>query len=148
VQDLGGKITNWATAIVRSAYTQQTHHILAYTTGKYYNKIFLQDLSNGQNVSAPILPENRGFPANISSLTVTGKYLYVVLHHIKNIQIYNLEKCIINDCNTIGEINYLNMYKRNGLRYFSPQTVHSSRFHPDILFIKTADSIIAVDLSK
>mgnify|MGYP000914592564 FL=1 len=41
----------------------------------------------------------------------------------------------------------MSMY-RLGVLYFAPLTVHSSRFHPDILFIKTSDSIIAVDLSK
>ena len=39
------------------------------------------------------------------------------------------------------------MYKL-GLKYFAPRAVHASRFHPQLLFVKTDDSIIAVDLSK
>lgn len=39
------------------------------------------------------------------------------------------------------------MYKL-GVRYFAPRVVHASSHHPDILFVKTDDSIIAVDLSK
>ena len=35
-----------------------------------------------------------------------------------------------------------------GVSYFAPQAVHSSPHHPNILFIKTSDSIIIVDLSK
>ena len=35
-----------------------------------------------------------------------------------------------------------------GVKFFNPQVVHTSRFHPDILFIKTSDSIISIDLSK
>jgi len=34
-----------------------------------------------------------------------------------------------------------------GLKYFAPIAVHSSRFHPDILFVKTSDSIIVLDIS-
>ena len=41
----------------------------------------------------------------------------------------------------------MNMFKL-GVKYFAPRAVHSSHFHPDILFVKTDDSIIAVDLSK
>ena len=39
------------------------------------------------------------------------------------------------------------MYKL-GKRYFAPQSVHSSHRHPDLLFVKTSDSIIIVDMSK
>lgn len=51
------------------------------------------------------------------------------------------------NCESICSINHLSLYKL-GLRYFAPTAVHSSRFHPDVLFIKTSDSIIALDLSK
>lgn len=37
---------------------------------------------------------------------------------------------------------------RMGVKYFSPQSVHSSPHHPNIVFIKTSDSIIVIDLSK
>lgn len=37
---------------------------------------------------------------------------------------------------------------RLGVKYFAPQSVHSSPHHPNLIFIKTADSIIIVDLSK
>lgn len=40
-RDLGGKITNWATTMVLSPYTEVTHHLVAFTTGTYYNTIFL-----------------------------------------------------------------------------------------------------------
>jgi hypothetical protein len=39
------------------------------------------------------------------------------------------------------------MYKQ-GVLWFSPQSVHSSPHHPNIIFIKTSDSIIIIDLSK
>lgn len=35
-----------------------------------------------------------------------------------------------------------------GVKYFAPQSVHSSPHHPNVIFVKTADSIIIVDLSK
>ena len=88
-----------------------------------------------------------GFPGNISSVTVTGKYMYAVLRHIKRVAIYSLEDCLDDNCFPICYLNHLNMYKL-GVKYFAPRTVHSSRFHPTLLFVKTDDSIFAVDLSK
>jgi len=35
-----------------------------------------------------------------------------------------------------------------GVRYFAPRVVHASSHHPNLLFVKTDDSIIVVDLSK
>lgn len=46
--DLGGSITNWETSMVRDPSTQEDHHILSYTVGSFYNKIFLEDLTTGQ----------------------------------------------------------------------------------------------------
>ena len=51
VKDLGGKITNWATTIVKSPYTEVAHHLLAFTTGTYYNTIFIEDLTSGGEVA-------------------------------------------------------------------------------------------------
>ena len=51
VKDVGGKITNWATTMVKSSYTEEIHHLLAYTTGTFYNTIFLNDLNSGQEVT-------------------------------------------------------------------------------------------------
>ena len=88
-----------------------------------------------------------GFPGNISSLTISGKYMFAVLRHIKRVNVYPLEECLADNCLSICNINHLSMF-RLGLPYFAPQLVHTSRFHPDLLFIKTSDSIIALDLSK
>jgi hypothetical protein len=40
-KDVGGRVTNWATTIYYSPFTQSTHHVLAYSTEKYYNRIFI-----------------------------------------------------------------------------------------------------------
>ena len=40
-KQLGGQVTNWATSMVEDSYTQEDHHILAYTTQDVYNEIFL-----------------------------------------------------------------------------------------------------------
>jgi hypothetical protein len=37
---------------------------------------------------------------------------------------------------------------RLGVKFFSPKSVHSSPHHPDIIFIKTSNEIIIIDLSK
>ena len=34
------------------------------------------------------------------------------------------------------------------VKFFAPQSVHSSPHHPNVIFIKTSDSIIIIDLSK
>ena len=73
--------------------------------------------------------------------------MYAVLRHIKRVNIYSLEECLDDNCFPICALTHLNMYKL-GVRYFAPRTVHSSPFHPNIIFVKTDDSIIAVDLSK
>lgn len=39
------------------------------------------------------------------------------------------------------------MYKM-GLKYFAPNSVHSSIFHGNIVFIKTTDSVVIVDMSR
>jgi hypothetical protein len=68
--------------------------------------------------------------------------MYVVLKYIKRINIYSLEECLKGQefCTEAdyGYINHENMY-RLGVKYFAPQSV---------IFIKTADSIIIVDLTK
>ena len=75
--------------------------------------------------------------------------MFVVLKHIKRINIYPLEECLKGPdyCDWSGYINHVNMYKL-GVKYFSPKSVHSSPHHPDIIFIKTAEEIIIIDLSK
>ena len=73
--------------------------------------------------------------------------MYVVLRHIKRVNIFSLEDCLDDNCFPMCSLNHLNMF-RLGVRYFAPRTVHSSPFHPDLLFVKTEDSILAVDLSK
>jgi len=75
--------------MVRNPYSQTVHHLLAYTTGKYYNTIFLRDLTDGSELDRLTL--GSGFPGNISSLTITGKYMFAVLRHIKRINIYPLD---------------------------------------------------------
>lgn len=146
-KDVGGKVTNWATTIYYSPFSQSNHHVLAYTTELYYNRIFIEDLSN--KLSAIAFNVSKGFPGNISSMTITNRYLYVVLKHIKRINIYSLEECLKGEskCVEIGYVNHINM-KRLGVTYFSPESVHSSPHHPNIVFIKTSDSIIIIDLSK
>jgi hypothetical protein len=37
---------------------------------------------------------------------------------------------------------------RLGVTFFAPQSIHSSSHHANILFIKTSDSIIIIDLNK
>lgn len=51
------------------------------------------------------------------------------------------------ECKPICDISHLTLY-RLGVRYFAPRTVHSSIHHPNILFIKTSETIIVLDLSK
>lgn len=116
-----------------------------YTTSKHYNSIYLTDLTVGKAITE--LQLGKGFIGNVTSVGVTGRYLYVVLHYIKTVQVYDLEKCIQETCEPICAIDHLKMYAL-GLRYFSPLAVHSSVYHPSAIFIKTADSIIALDVSK
>lgn len=105
----------------------------------------MQDLTTGQEITQ--LNLGRGFPGNISSLSVSANYMFTVLRHIKRVNIYSLDDCLDDNCVSICSLNHLNMY-RLGIKYFAPRTVHSSRFHPDLLFVKTDDSILAIDLSK
>lgn len=75
--------------------------------------------------------------------------MFVVRKYIKRVDIYLLDACLQGEdfCEPVGRINHMDMYER-GLKYFAPTAVHSSIFHPDVLFIKTSDSIIAVDLRR
>jgi hypothetical protein len=73
--------------------------------------------------------------------------MFGVLRHIKRVNIYSLEECLDDNCFPICSLNHLNMFKL-GVRYFAPRVVHASSHHPDLLFVKTDDSIIIVDLSK
>lgn len=73
--------------------------------------------------------------------------MYTVERHIKRVDIYSLEKCLEQKCTPICSLNHLNMFQL-GLKYFAPRAVHSSKFHPQLLFVKTDDSILAIDLSK
>lgn len=41
----------------------------------------------------------------------------------------------------------MTLYKL-GIKYFAPRLVHSSLHHPNIIFIKTSQTIIVLDLSK
>ena len=69
-----------------------------------------------------------GFPGNISSVTITGNYMFAVLRHIKRVNIYYLDQCLDDNCFSICSLNHLNMYKL-GVKYFAPRAVHSSKFH-------------------
>ena len=70
----------------------------------------------------------------------------MVLTYIKTISIYPLDLCLEDYCEPICKLTHLKMFKI-GVRYFAPRAVRASQFHPDILFIKTSDSIIVVSLA-
>lgn len=35
-----------------------------------------------------------------------------------------------------------------GVKYFSPESVETSEFYPNVLFVKTSDTIIVLDLNR
>ena len=78
---------------------------------------------------------------------MADKYLYVILKYVKKIEIYDLELCLEDLCEPICEVNHLMMYNL-GVNYFSPESVHSSLFFPNLIFIKTSDTIIALDMNR
>lgn len=40
------------------------------------------------------------------------------------------------------------MMYRLGVKYFSPELVQTSAFYPNVLFIKTSDTIIVLDMNR
>lgn len=36
----------------------------------------------------------KGFPGNVSSVSITGKYLYAVAKYIKRVNVYPLDECL------------------------------------------------------
>ncbi len=66
----------------------ETHHIAAYTTTKHFNTVIITDLQKNKNICEINL--GKGFAGNVTSIAITGKYLFIVLKYIKTIKIYDL----------------------------------------------------------
>ena len=136
---------HWTTTLFSSIYSQQSHHLIVYSLAPRYNELFLADLT-GEQIQTEIPPLPKGFPGNISTVATSGKYLFVVLKYIKTISVYPLDLCLEDVCEPECKITHTKMFKI-GVKYFAPKAVRASRFHPDVLFIKTSDSIIVVSIA-
>ena len=89
----------------------------------------------------------KGYAGNVTGVEVADKYLYIIMKYVKKIMVYDLELCLEDFCEPICEINHLMMYNL-GVKYFSPESVKTSSFQPNVVFIKTSDTIIALDVNR
>ncbi len=140
-----GQINNWATSLFWSRYTLQMHHITAYTTTLHYNKVVIDDVTTKQSVIE--IEQGKGFAGNVTNVQTYGRYLFVILRYYKTIRIYDLQLVVDGIDQPICNINHVLMYQL-GVKYFSPESVETSEFYPNVLFIKTTDSIIVLDMNR
>lgn len=80
-------------------------------------------------------------------MEVSGKYMFIILKYVKTVQIYDLELVVEGIDEPSCEITHLLMY-RLGVKYFSPEHVKTSGFFPNVLFVKTIDTIVVLDLNR
>lgn len=140
-----GEVNNWATTLFFSRYTLQTHHIVAYTTRRHFNKVVVDDMSSKEHIME--LEMGKGFAGNVTNVQTYGRYMFVILRYYKTILIYDLELLVDGMDKPICDINHVLMYQL-GVKYFSPESVETSEFYPNVLFVKTSDTIIVLDLNR
>lgn len=89
-----GVINNWATTIFVSKLSLKTYHIIAYTTEKHYNRIYLRNLNKNSGEKEVYIQLGKSYAGNITGLEVHGKYLFVNLKYYKTVYVYDLELAI------------------------------------------------------
>lgn len=65
-KELEGEIGSWATTIFLSRYTLKMHHVIAYTTNKHHNRVYLDDASTTENIIEIDL--GKGYEGNITGV--------------------------------------------------------------------------------
>ena len=89
-QDFQGQINNWASTIFISQYTLKQSHLIAYTTKKHYNKVFLREIADIKSHNEISLNMGVGYAGNVTDVEVYGKYMFVNLKYYKTIAVYDL----------------------------------------------------------
>lgn len=144
-EDIGGALKFFATALFESQHTLQYHHMIAYSTEEHGNRIFINDNTARRRLAE--LDFEDGFAGTVSSIEITGRFLFVVQRFIKTILVYSLDRCLEGDCTPVYKIDVFMMYKL-GVKYFNPLEVYTSIFHPEVIFIRTPNSVLVLDAGR
>lgn len=83
----------------------------------------------------------------MTNVQMYGKYMFVTKRYYKVILIYDLELLVDDIDDTICTITHKKMYDM-GVKYFSPESIETTEFYPNVLFIKTSDTIIVLDMNR
>lgn len=119
--------------------------MIAFSTEAHGNIIFINDNTARKRLAE--LDFEEGYAGEVSSIEITGPYLFVVQKFIKTILVYSLDQCLAGNCNPIYKIDVFLMYKL-GVKYFNPLEVYTSMFHPEVIFIRTPNSVLVLDVDK
>jgi hypothetical protein len=103
------------------------------------------DFIKHQQLGTIVLPE--GYEGYVGSMSVTNGILFVTLPYMKTIQAYHLKRCTIFPCPLSFSID-LKTLKPLGIDYFAPVQIVTSRYHPEVLFIKCLGSIVILDVDN
>jgi len=119
--------------------------MIAYSTEEHGNRIFINDNTDRRRLTE--LDFEDGYAGEVSSIEITGIYLFVVQKFIKTILVYSLDRCLEGYCQPIYKIDVFLMYSL-GVKYFNPLEVYTSIFHPDVIFIRTPNSVLVLDVDR
>jgi hypothetical protein len=109
------------------------------------NIIYVIDFIKHQQIGIIELPE--GYEGHVGSMSVTNGILFVTLPYMKTIQAYHLNRCTIFPCPMSFSIDSKSL-RPLGIDYFAPMQIVTTRYHPEVLFIKCLGSIIILDVDN
>jgi hypothetical protein len=70
----------------------QQHYVLAYTTKKHHNRVYVRKLR--EEGEEEMVELGKGYSGNVTGTIVADKYLYVILKYVKKVEVYDLELCL------------------------------------------------------
>jgi hypothetical protein len=106
--------------------------------------VLIDDLLTQENILT--MEMGKSFEGNVTHTQTYGKYLFIIRRYVKSIDVHLLDLLVEQKTAPLCSINHLTLYGL-GIKYFSPELIETSAFYPNVLFIKTSDSIVVLDLN-
>ena len=87
-EDVGGRLSDWVSSVFYASKLFKFFHIVGYTLEEHPNRVYLLDL--GQRRIIHEIVTGSGYAGLITSIEMTGKYMFVTLKYVKTVQVYDL----------------------------------------------------------
>lgn len=144
-----GRIDQFATAIFNFDQEWRYYYIWTLSTATKtvdsINTVYIIDFIKHQRLATIELP--KGYEGYVGDIATSNGILFLLLPYMKTILAYRLDECIEATCKLSFSIDHTAL-KSQGVDFFSPTDIVTTRHHPEVLFIQCYGSVIILDVDN